>query len=116
MRDRRGAVLLEALVALAILSVAGVALLALVTAAVSAERDARGRERSLGNAERVLAAATLLRREELDQRIGMRPIGEFVVHIQRPERTLYRIAIADVASPQVDILVTVVYRPEPAHP
>ena len=108
----RGVALLEVLVALAILSGAGLALLDLVTAGLRAEREARERERVLAVQERVLTALTLLKRDELDRRLGRQPIGELIVDIQRPERTLYRIAVVQQESPQVEDLVTVVYRRE----
>ena len=111
-RAERGFALLETLVALAILSGAGLALLDLVTGGLRAERDARERERVLAVEERVLTALTLLKREELDRRLGRHPIGELIVDIQRPERTLYRIALVQHESPQVEDLVTVVYRRE----
>ncbi len=113
MRNERGVVLLEVLVALVVLTIAGMALMENVGAGLRAERDARERESRLATEERLLAALTLLRRTDLDQRIGRRQIGEFVVDVQRPERTLYRIAILQQQSLQVEDLVTVVYRAEP---
>ena len=107
----RGVALFEVLVALAIVGTAGIGLVEVVAAGLRGERDARERERTLAAEERLLAALTLLKREEFDQRIGRRAIGEFLVSIQRPERTLYRIAVLQAASPQVEDLVTVVYRP-----
>jgi type II secretory pathway component PulJ len=109
-RHSRGAALLEVIVALAILASAGLSSVALLNAATRAVADARERERVLAAEERVLAAVTLLRRAELDQRIGRHDVGEFVVIVQRPERTLYRIAIAQARSAHVEDLVTVVYR------
>jgi type II secretory pathway pseudopilin PulG len=111
MRDERGVVLLEALVALAILGTAGVALVGLGRAAVEAQRRAAETEVTLAAADRLLTATTLLRRQELDQRLGDHAVGEFVVHIQRPEPALYRLAIAEVNAPETEMLVTVVYRP-----
>src|SRR5256885_13306222 len=99
-RADRGIALLETLVALAILSGAGLALLDLVTAGLRAERDARERERVLAVEERVLTALTLLKRDELDRRLGRHPIGELIAAIERPERTLYRIALAQPESPE----------------
>ena len=113
MRNERGVVLLEVLVALVVLTIAGIALMENVGAGLRAERDARDRETRLATEERLLAALTLLRRTDLDQRIGRRQIGEFVVDVQRPEPTLYRIAILQQQSLQVEDLVTVVYRAEP---
>ena len=112
LRTNRGIALLEVLVALAILSGAGLALLDLVTGGLRAEQDARERERVLGVEERLLTALTLLKRDELDRRLGRHDIGDLIVEVQRPERTLYRIALAQQRSPQVEDLVTVVYRRE----
>ena len=112
MRDERGVVLLEVLVAVVVLATAGIGLVELVGIGLRAERDARLCESRLATEERVLSAMTLLNRKELDQRIGRRRIGEFIVDVQRPERTLYRIALLQEQSPQVEDLVTVVYRAE----
>lgn len=112
LRSDRGIALLETLVALAIVSGAGLALLDLVTAGLRAERDARERERVLAVEERVLTALTLLKRDELDRRLGRHPIGEIIADIERPERTLYRTALSQAQSPHVEDLVTVVYRRE----
>jgi hypothetical protein len=62
--------------------------------------------------ERVLTALTLLKREDLDRRLGRYPIGELVADIERPERTLYRVALSQQESPHVEDLVTVVFRRE----
>ncbi len=110
MPNERGAVLLEVLVAMVILATAGIGLVEVVGAGLRAERDAREREQTLAAEERVLAAMTLLNRTELDQRIGRRQIGEFVIDVKRPERALYRIAILREQSSHVEDLVTVVYR------
>lgn len=96
--------------AVVILSTAGLVLVEAVGAGLRAERESRSRESSVGVEERLLVAHTLLNRSELDQRIGRRKIGEFIVDVQRPERTLYRIAVLQAQSPQVEDLVTVVYR------
>ena len=111
-RAERGVALLETLVALAIVSGAGLAFLDLVSGGLRAERDARERERVLAVEERVLTALTLLKREDLDRRLGRHPLGELIVDIERPERTLYRIALSQQRSPQVEDLVTVVHRRE----
>jgi hypothetical protein len=112
LRNERGVVLLEVLVAVVVLATAGMGLVELVGAGLRAERDARLRESTLATEERLLSGLTLLNRKELDQRIGRRGIGEFIVDVQRPERTLYRIALLQAQSPQVEDLVTVVYRAE----
>ncbi|PYP63763.1 MAG: hypothetical protein DMD37_05090 [Gemmatimonadetes bacterium] len=110
--DNRGIALLEVLAAVAILGVAGIALVELVAGGTRAVATARAREQELGDEDRLLAAYTLLRREDLDRRLGDREVGPYVVNVQRPERTLYRIAIRRKEAPQVEELVTVVYRAE----
>lgn len=113
MRGSRGIVLFEAMVATAILAIAGGALLALVLNAADTEQRARDVESGLAAAERVLTAVSLLARADLDVRLGARDVGEFTVDVQRPERSLYRVAIAERAAPDRTLLVTVLYRPEP---
>lgn len=106
MRNERGIALLEVLAALMILGISGLALVQLEAEGLRATADARDRERVAADAERLLTAYTLLERAELDQRLGDRTIGPYMVNVQRPEADLYRIAIAR--------LTTVVYKPEPS--
>ena len=107
---RRGAALLEVLVALAILTGTGVALIGALAEPIGVMRRAAQRERTLEAADRVLTAMVLLTRTDLDRRLGRREVGEFVTYVDRPEPTLYRIAIASGAEPAHELLVTVVHR------
>jgi type II secretory pathway component PulJ len=109
----RGAALLEAMVALAILAGAGASAVSLVSASLRAEREMADRERTLLAADRLLAAATLLTRTDLDRRLGRRDAGEFVVEVQRPRPSLYRIAVSESRAPEFELLVTVVFRRRP---
>ena len=97
--------------AVAILGVAGIALVELVASGTRSVAVAAARERELADEERLLTAYTLLKREELAIRFGDRVVGPYVVNVQRPERGLYRVAIRREAS-EVEDLVTVVYRVE----
>ena len=106
-RGRRGVVLLEVLVALVVLSAAGLGVVGAVGAGLRVERDAGERERVLAVEERLMVALTLLTRQDLDRQIGPHPLGEFLVDIERPEATLYRIAIVQATSPQIEDLGTV---------
>jgi type II secretory pathway component PulJ len=114
-RAERGFALLEAVAALVILGVAGIALVEQVAAGTRAEAVAATRERELADEERLLTAYTLLARGDLDRRLGRRDVGPYAVEVQRPEPVLYRIALSRLAAPDVEDLVTVVYRPEAAH-
>src|SRR5882672_1468902 len=109
-RAERGVVLLEVLAAVVILGVAGLALVELVADGTRAAAVARDRERELADEERLLTAWSLLKRDELDQRIGDRVVGPYVMRVQRPEPGLYRLAVERRIAPSVEELVTVVYR------
>ena len=101
---------MEAMIALAVLSLAGVSMVSFLTASLHDLAGMRERERTLATAERVLTATTLLTRSDFDRRLGRRQVGEFYVYVQRTERTLYRIAITETSAPDVELLITVVYR------
>jgi type II secretory pathway component PulJ len=111
----RGVALLEVLVALVILATAAIALVELVDAGTRAVTEARVRERELADEDRLLSAYTLLARPDLDRRLGTRDVGPYRVNVQRPEASLYRVALSRAEAPDVEDLVTVVFRQEPAH-
>jgi len=102
-RNERGVVLLEVLAALMILGTAALVLVDLESGGLRATASARDREREVTDADRLMVAYTLLNRPALDQRLGNRTVGRYLVNVQRPEEDLYRIAIGD--------LITVVYKP-----
>jgi prepilin-type N-terminal cleavage/methylation domain-containing protein len=112
-RRAAGFALLEVLIALTILASAGITLIGLLDAGIQAETRTRSEESTLAAADRLLTATTLLTRTDLDQRLGHHDVGEFRITIQRPEPTLYRISLAETRAPNLETLVTVVYRPEP---
>ncbi len=107
----RGIALLEVLIALAILSIGGLATVAVVDSAIRSQADMALRENETATASRVLAALSLLKANELTQRLGNHDIGEFVADISRPEPALFRIGLSEERAPEAEILVTVVYRP-----
>jgi len=107
---QRGSTLLEVLCALAIVGTAGAATIWELTTALSEGRRAREEEHHVETAHRVLTAVTLLRRAELDRRLGTRSVGEFLVTIQRVDSLLYRITVADVMVADRAMLATLVYR------
>lgn len=107
---RRGAVLLECLVALALVVVLGLPALSLSRASLAALAQAALEERQLDRADQVMTRMALLSQRELDLRLGWHRMDAFVVNVQRPERELYRIAVADTVAPELALLVTVVHR------
>ena len=108
--EQRGSALLEVLCALMILSVVGIAAVQGVRTAIATIIAAANAEREAEAAGRVLGALTLFTRNDLDQRLGRRTVGEFLVSIQRAEENLYRIGVAPARTPSRELLMTVVYR------
>ena len=108
-----GAALLEALIALAILSVAAASALGAVTESLQSARAMIEREQALDEAHHLMKALSLLSRTDLDLRLGRRELRPYIVDVQRPRPTLYRIAVVDPAAPDIELLVTVVFRQEP---
>jgi len=111
--NNRGAALLEAIVALAIVSIAGLSILELVSASQRQRTRLDEYERLLTGADRVLTAMVLHTRQDLDRRLGTHAVAAFAVNVTRPEETLYRIAVGDSLVPEVELLTTVVYREAP---
>jgi type II secretory pathway component PulJ len=108
MRARRGAVLLEVIAAVSIFAFAATGSLSLISQLADTEHQARQREKTVVDQDRLLAAYSLLSRDDLDRRLGQRVVGPYQVEVQRPESLLYRIAIGDSSGPE---LMTLVYRP-----
>ena len=114
---RRGAALLEVLVALAIVFAAGAAATGAVQAALAGESRSARVEAELADADRLLTALTLLTRSDLDLRLGVRTVGDWRVEVLRPRKELYRISVLPPAEPssrqaaKLPLLVTLVHRP-----
>lgn len=114
-RGRRGALLLEAMVALVILAIAGTAAATLVSQSGDAVRRARVAEDEAREAGALLHAITLWTRDDLDRRLGERPQGVWRLRVQRPTQTLYEVVLVDSAATR-EILRTSLFRPEPRRP
>jgi type II secretory pathway component PulJ len=110
MKDRRGAVLIEVIVAVAILTSAGLSFLQLVLSVGDAQTRMHERERELARAERLLTATVLLTQPELERRLGVRPANDFLVWIDRPEPFLFRIGVSTAGRPEAELLSTLAYR------
>ena len=109
-RPRRcGFALLETLIALAIISIAGLAFVELAAQSLRSIGHARDVEERIADQDRLLAAYTLLDRRDLGRRVGGHRVGEYTVSVQRLDLNLFRIGIGAPGA-QAD-LSTVVYRP-----
>ena len=111
-RKRRGAVLLEALVALVIMASAGAAVAALSVESGQAVQRARSTEAELRRADAFFAIVALWPREDLDRHLGERHQGSWRLRVERPSPTIYAITLTDSLGARA-LLRTVLYRPEP---
>jgi prepilin-type N-terminal cleavage/methylation domain-containing protein len=105
----RGFVLIEVLVALAILGFAGLALVEVASQSLVTLDRAREVEHRLADEDRLLAAHALLDRRDLGVRVGWRRVGPYDVRVDRLGFSLFRVSVGPAdGAPD---LITVVYRP-----
>ena len=109
----RGLALLEALVALAILSTAGLALAAQVHETVTVTGRSADAESRIVEAGEFLTVVSLWSRADLDRHLGDRPTGPWRLRVLRRNEWLYEVALADSAG-RATLLATVLYRPDDA--
>ena len=110
-RARSGMTLLEVLVALAILGVAGATTIGLASESWRAVRAAREADESLREASAFFDAVALWPREDLDRHLGDRAQGPWRMRVDRPTPTLYVVTLAD-STRGLAILETSLFRPE----
>jgi type II secretory pathway pseudopilin PulG len=108
-----GAVLLEVIVALALLASAGLAAVSMAAEAAEAVSRAREAEVRTAEASRFMDAVSLWTRADLDRRLGERRQGPFILRLDRPDPELYTTALADSASGRV-LLATSLFRRDTA--
>lgn len=110
MSNARGVTLIEAIVALTIVSISIAAMLYAVGTTMTQQAITRDREELLERAGRVMSTYALMSRAELDQRIGQQPVRGFHVRVRRPRSRLYRLSLSDSLFPDQELLVTLVFR------
>lgn len=109
--SRRGAALLEVMIALAILAIAGLSLVAAVNENLSSIVRVRERDHALARANAFMSTVSLWPSEDLDRRLGWRTQGEWRLRIDRPVPVLYEITLAD-STGRHTLLKTILYRPD----
>ena len=110
--DRRGAVLLEALIALAVLATIGSAAAWSASEAMRAVGHVHEEEMRVRSAARLLTATSLWPRADLDRHLGSRGQGPWRMRIDRPRSSLYEVSLTDTLTGRV-LLRTSLWRPEP---
>lgn len=106
---RRGAALLEALIAMTILSMVAASIVAFARDSSRTVSRARIAEAELRRASALLDAVALWPREDLDRHLGDRPQGPWRLIIDRPTRDLYSITLTD-STRRRELLRTAIYR------
>lgn len=94
---RKGVTLLEVLVAMTLLALIGLSTLELVQTAARLSRVAATAETELSEASRLLHAVSLWSRSELEQRLGAREQGEWLLEITRETPDFYLVVVRDRA-------------------
>jgi hypothetical protein len=112
-RRRAGVALLEAMIALVIITIAGTTMIALTSAAGKAVTHARAADGELRAASAYLDIVALWPRDDLDRHLGDRRQGPWRMHIDRPAPTIYVVTVLDSAGQRV-LLRTALYRAEQA--
>jgi hypothetical protein len=107
----RGFALLEAILALAMLTGSGLVTIGVVRQALAIESGLRSREAVILDADRVLTAMSLLSRSDLDRRLGDREVRGFGVRVSRPTATMYRVSVRENRAASGELLVTLLHRP-----
>lgn len=108
---RRGAVLLEVVVALTILATGGAAMIALSSQSIDSLRRARVAERETERASEFFDAVALWPRSDLDRHLGDRSQGHWRLIVNRPLPTLYTVTLTDSTGGHT-LLTTALYRAE----
>lgn len=109
-RGRRGAALLEVIVAMTVLSIAGVSALAVASQSAAAISRVREKDAEIRTASALLHSVVLWPREDLDRHLGTRHQGGMLMRVDRPYPELYTIVLLD--SLKDELLSTDVFRPE----
>ena len=112
-----GTALLEVIVAITILTVAGLSAAVMANQSVAAVTQARDADNDTRRAGRFLDAVALWPRTDLDRHLGDRREGNWILTITRPYATLYVVALrttGDSAHSAIsrELVRTTIYRPE----
>lgn len=113
-RVRRGAVLLEALVALVILALTGVAMITLLGQTVETARQVHRREAETRAAGAALERVLAWDRSAMVARVGQSRLACCGLTVEAVTPALFRVAVSDTATGAV-LLETSYYAPPPPH-
>jgi Tfp pilus assembly protein PilV len=107
-RRRAGAALLEVMVAVVLLAVAGIAWIVLAGQTEKTLRDVRSREAQIRTARHAMERLTLLRAEQLQAIIGRSRFEGIEVRVVRMDDHLFSASVADTLT-KGELLRTLLY-------
>jgi len=113
-RARSGVVLLEVIVAMTILVIAGFSAVVWTRQLSETLEHTRDVTDEVVSASRYLDVIALWTRDDLDRHLGTRRQGPWLVRVDRPVPTVYGVALEDSLGRRV-LLQTWLYRTEPVH-
>jgi hypothetical protein len=105
---RRGAALLEAIVAITLLVTAGVAMITHVIQTIDTARMAAIRDREVREAGSILQRALLWTRADLLARVGHSRMNCCLLDVSRESATVFRLAVSDTGTGAL-IIETAIY-------
>jgi type II secretory pathway pseudopilin PulG len=108
-RPRRGMLMLEVMLGTAILGMAGVALITVLTQTTATASHGRAAERSVMSAAQLLDRATLWNENELTMRLGRQRVGAWDLEVGAPRARLFTLVVRDTLT-GAPVLQTTVYR------
>ena len=111
LRDARGAVLLEVVIALALLATVGSGAAWLASESIRTVSRVHEEEHRIRSAARLLTAVSLWPRDDLDRHLGTTRQGPWRLRVARSEPILYTITLLDSLAANV-VLRTAVLRDE----
>ena len=114
MTQRRGVVLLEVMIAVAVLALGAVSMVALASESLDAVTRAQAADADIARASSLLDAVALWPRADLDRHLGDRPEGAWRLQVERPMPMLYTVKLSDTLGGHV-LLASALFRPEDPH-
>lgn len=107
---RSGMLMLEVMLGVAIVGMAGVGLITMLTQTLHTVRQGRAAERRMESASRLLARASLWSDTDLASRLGRSRIGNWNLEVVRPQPALYTLSVFDTLGGAA-VVHTTAYRP-----
>ena len=107
---RSGMIMLEVMLAVAILGMAAVGLVTMLTQTLHTVRLGRAAEQRTESASRLLDRVTLWNDGELSAHLGISRVGNWNLETVAPRPTIYMLSVLDTIG-GMPVLRTTVYRP-----